>query len=143
MLHEQKVISLGKKKKTVATCTATRSSFSIRVNHVPYDMLQNKLLKSKLKEIILVVGYVAIADISFDITCESNSPTASVYAVRQSFARSIIAFYKKHFDEAKAMEFMRKLVAHDKSTLVTDSRRTEPKKFGGPGARARYQKSYR
>jgi hypothetical protein len=26
---------------------------------------------------------------------------------------------------------------------VSDSRRCEPKKFGGPGARARYQKSYR
>merc|ERR1712136_396580 len=27
--------------------------------------------------------------------------------------------------------------------LVADPRRNEPKKFGGPGARARYQKSYR
>jgi Ribosomal protein S9 len=27
--------------------------------------------------------------------------------------------------------------------LVSDSRQKEPKYFGGPGARARYQKSYR
>jgi ribosomal protein S9 len=27
--------------------------------------------------------------------------------------------------------------------LVADPRRCEPKKYGGPGARARYQKSYR
>ena len=27
--------------------------------------------------------------------------------------------------------------------LVADPRRSEPKKFGGPGPRARYQKSYR
>ena len=27
--------------------------------------------------------------------------------------------------------------------MVSDPRRMEPKKFGGPGARARYQKSYR
>ncbi len=35
------------------------------------------------------------------------------------------------------------LVAYDRSLLVADPRRCEPKKFGGPGARAKYQKSYR
>lgn len=106
-------------------------------------MIENKLLSTKLREIILVVGKNAIADLSFEIFCDSTSPTASVYAIRQAFARSIIAFYKKHYDETKAMELMRRLMSHDKSSLVTDSRRTEPKKYGGPGARARYQKSYR
>ena len=32
---------------------------------------------------------------------------------------------------------------YDRTLLVADPRRCEPKKFGGPGARARYQKSYR
>merc|ERR1712083_1221681 len=35
------------------------------------------------------------------------------------------------------------LVQHDRTLLVADPRRCESKKFGGPGARARYQKSYR
>ena len=35
------------------------------------------------------------------------------------------------------------MVNYDRSLFVADPRRTEPKKFGGPGARARYQKSYR
>lgn len=35
------------------------------------------------------------------------------------------------------------LMAYDRSLLVADPRRCEPKKFGGPSARARYQKSYR
>ena len=35
------------------------------------------------------------------------------------------------------------LVQFDRTLLVADPRRCEPKKFGGPGARARYQKSYR
>ena len=33
------------------------------------------------------------------------------------------------------------LVSYDRTLLVADPRRCEPKKFGGPGARARYQKS--
>ena len=35
------------------------------------------------------------------------------------------------------------LVQYDRTLLVADNRRSEPKKFGGRGARARFQKSYR
>ena len=35
------------------------------------------------------------------------------------------------------------MLQYDRTLLVADPRRCEPKKFGGPGARARYQKSYR
>ncbi|URE05416.1 40S ribosomal protein [Musa troglodytarum] len=35
------------------------------------------------------------------------------------------------------------LVRYDRTLLVADPRRCEPKKFGGHGARARFQKSYR
>jgi ribosomal protein S9 len=35
------------------------------------------------------------------------------------------------------------LLQYDRTLLVADPRRCEPKKFGGKGARARFQKSYR
>lgn len=35
------------------------------------------------------------------------------------------------------------LLQYDRTMLVADPRRCEPKKYGGPGARARVQKSYR
>jgi small subunit ribosomal protein S16e len=34
-------------------------------------------------------------------------------------------------------------ISYDRTLLVADPRRCEPKKFGGPSARSRYQKSYR
>ena len=46
-------------------------------------------------------------------------------------------------DEASKKEIKDVLTAYDRTLLVADPRRTEPKKFGGPGARSRYQKSYR
>jgi len=46
-------------------------------------------------------------------------------------------------DEASKKEIKDILVQYDRTLLVGDPRRCEPKKFGGPGARARYQKSYR
>ena len=46
-------------------------------------------------------------------------------------------------DEASKRQIKEILVNYDRTLLVADPRRCEPKKFGGPGARARYQKSYR
>ncbi len=44
-------------------------------------------------------------------------------------------------DEASKREIKDLLTNYDRSLLVADPRRCEPKKFGGPGARARFQKS--
>ena len=54
-----------------------------------------------------------------------------------------IAYYQKYIDEHSKNQLKQALVAYDRTLLVADNRRCEPKKFGGPGARARYQKSYR
>jgi hypothetical protein len=39
--------------------------------------------------------------------------------------------------------FLETLLQYDRTLLVADPRRCEPKKYGGPGARAKIQKSYR
>lgn len=64
-------------------------------------------------------------------------------AIRQALAKAIVAFNQKFVDEASKQEIRNILINYDRSLLVADPRRCEPKKFGGPGARARYQKSYR
>lgn len=46
-------------------------------------------------------------------------------------------------DEASKKEIKDMLISYDRTLLVADPRRCEAKKFGGPGPRARYQKSYR
>jgi small subunit ribosomal protein S16e len=46
-------------------------------------------------------------------------------------------------DEQSKKELKEQFAVYDRSLLVADPRRCEPKKFGGQGARARYQKSYR
>ena len=68
---------------------------------------------------------------------------SQVLAVRSALAKALIAFYQKYHDEQSKMELKDLLLQYDKSLMVSDSRRCEPKKFGGPGARARFQKSYR
>lgn len=55
----------------------------------------------------------------------------------------IWTFLPSDVDEASKKEIKDILVQYDRTLLVADPRRCESKKFGGPGARARYQKSYR
>ena len=67
----------------------------------------------------------------------------SFLAIRQAIAKSLVAYYQKFVDEASKKEIKDILLTYDRTLLVADPRRCEPKKFGGLGARARYQKSYR
>ncbi|PIK47043.1 40S ribosomal protein S16 [Apostichopus japonicus] len=61
------------------------------------------------------------------------------FVIIQSFGRLL----PEYVDEVSKKEIKDILVQFDKSLLVADPRRCEPKKFGGPSARSRYQKSYR
>ncbi|XP_004505243.1 small ribosomal subunit protein uS9-like [Cicer arietinum] len=51
--------------------------------------------------------------------------------------------FEPYVDEQSKKEIKDILVRYDRTLLVADPRRCEPKKFGGRGARARFQKSYR
>lgn len=68
--------------------------------------------------------------------------TSQVYAIRQAIAKALVAYYAKYIDAYSSLELKKKLVAYDRTLLIADPRRMEPKKFGGGGARARRQKRY-
>jgi small subunit ribosomal protein S16e len=55
----------------------------------------------------------------------------------------IVLIYLSDVDEQSKKAIKDILIQFDRTLLVADPRRCEAKKFGGPGARARYQKSYR
>ncbi|KAK9696294.1 40S ribosomal protein S16, partial [Basidiobolus ranarum] len=92
---------------------------------------------------ILILGEDKFANVDIRVRVRGGGHTSQIYAIRQAIAKAIVAFYQKFVDEASKKEIKEKLIAYDRTLLVADPRRCEPKKFGGPGARARYQKSYR
>jgi len=77
------------------------------------------------------------------IRVKGGGQVSQIYAIRQAIAKSLVAYYQKYVDEASKKEIKDILLSYDRTLLVADPRRSEPKKFGGPGPRARYQKSYR
>lgn len=77
------------------------------------------------------------------IRVKGGGHTAQIYAIRQAIAKSLVAYYQKYVDESSKKEIKDTLLSYDRTLLVSDPRRCEPKKFGGRSARARFQKSYR
>lgn len=98
---------------------------------------------NQVYEPILIVGLDKFAGVDIRVRVTGGGHTSQIYAIRQAIAKSIVAYYQKYVDEHAKNQLKQALVQYDRTLLVADNRRCEPKKFGGPGARARYQKSYR
>lgn len=100
-------------------------------------------LRLKVLEPLFLLGGNKFKDMNIRVRVRGGGPTSQVLAIRQAIAKSIIAYFQKFQDETEKRELKELLVQYDKFLLVADPRRCEPKKFGGHGARARFQKSYR
>jgi small subunit ribosomal protein S16e len=125
----------------VAHCT-TGTGF-IKVNGKPLQLLEPASLRLKVFEPIFLLGAQRFQDLNIRVRVRGGGSTSQLIAIRQAISKSVIAYYQKYHDESTKRELKEVLIQYDKGLLVADPRRMEPKKFGGQGARARYQKSYR
>ncbi|KAG1801682.1 ribosomal protein S9/S16-domain-containing protein [Suillus plorans] len=135
------VQTFGKKKTATAVAHAKEGRGIIRVNGSPINLVQPEILRFKIYEPVLVAGEDSFAPLDIRVRAKGGGHTSQVYAIRQAIAKALIAYYAKYIDAYSAMELKKKLVAYDRTLLIADPRRMEPKKFGGAGARARRQKS--
>lgn len=101
------------------------------------------MLRFKVLEPLTLVGLDKYQNIDVKIKVSGGGHVSQVYAIRQAIAKGLIAYHQKFVDEASKNELKKIFTSYDKTLLVADSRRMEPKKFGGRGARSRFQKSYR
>lgn len=113
------------------------------MNGQPIEHLEPECLRLKAFEPVFILGEDKFANLDIRIRVKGGGFTAQVYAIRSAIAKSIIAYYAKYVDESSKNELRATLMAYDRNLLVADPRRREPKKYGGRGARARFQKSYR
>ena len=139
----QSVQVFGRKKTATAVAFCKRGNGMIKVNGRPLDLVEPVTLRMKVQEPVLLLGKERFAGIDIRVRVKGGGQIAQLYAIRQAISKAIVAYYQKFVDEASKKEIKDLLVQYDRSLLVADPRRCEAKKFGGPGARARYQKSYR
>ncbi|WP_395239355.1 30S ribosomal protein S9, partial [Salmonella sp. s54412] len=133
----------GRKKTATAVAYCKEGTGMVRVNGQPLHLVQPETLKFKLEEPILLLGKERFEGVDIRVRVKGGGHVSQVYAIRQAIAKSLVAYYQKFVDEASKKEIKDILTQYDRSLLVADPRRSEAKKFGGPGPRARYQKSYR
>lgn len=100
-------------------------------------------MKMKVMEPLLLLGQDVFAKMNIRVRVRGGGSCSQILAIRQAIAKAVIAYNQKYEDESTKRQLKELLIQYDKSLLVADPRRCEPKKFGGAGARARFQKSYR
>ncbi|WP_339102987.1 30S ribosomal protein S9 [Haloterrigena salinisoli] len=126
----------GKKKTAVARATVREGEGRVRINSQPVELVEPEMSRLKMLEPFRIAGEDLRSEMDIDIRVEGGGISGQADAVRTAIARGIVQYTNDAELRDAYMEF-------DRSLLVNDVRQSEPKKWGGPGARARYQKSYR
>ncbi|CAM9015615.1 hypothetical protein WICANDRAFT_66725 [Wickerhamomyces anomalus NRRL Y-366-8] len=146
MSEEKRVKSVqtfGKKKTATAVAHVKEGKGLIKVNGAPITLVEPEILRFKVYEPLILVGLDKFSNVDIRVRVTGGGHVSQVYAIRQAIAKGLVAYHQKFVDEQSKNELKKAFASYDRTLLIADSRRSEPKKFGGRGARARFQKSYR
>lgn len=130
------ITTSGKRKMAVARATVRKGEGRVRVNNVPLDIWSPELARLKMQEPVLLVGQEHAEKVDIDVDVRGGGVMGQADAVRTAIARGLVAFVEDR-------QLKQRLLALDRSLLVNDTRRKEPKHPMGRGARKKWQKSYR
>jgi small subunit ribosomal protein S9 len=129
------IITSGKRKTAIARATVKEGKGRVRVNMVPLEIHEPVLARLKMMEPLELAGS-RVSKLDIDVNVEGGGVMGQASATRTAIARGLVSYFDD--DELKA-----KYRAFDRSLLVNDPRRKEPKHQLGRGARKKRQKSYR
>jgi small subunit ribosomal protein S9 len=137
MSKSRKVLVLsGKRKTAVARATVRAGKGRIRVNNIPVEIFEPKLARDKIMEPLILVEDEVWKQLDINVKVSGGGFMGQAEAVRIAIAKCLLKW-------TKSTRLRTALRDYDRTMIAGDPRRKEPKKFGGPGARARGQKSYR
>ena len=126
----------GKKKTAVARATITEGNGRVRVNAQPVELADPELAQLKMLEPFRLADDELREEVNIEVDVQGGGVMGQADAARTAIARGLV----QHTNDAELRDAF---MEFDRSLLVNDVRQSESKKWGGPGARARYQKSYR
>lgn len=127
----------GKRKTAIARAVLnTEGKGVVKINSIPLEAYEPSIAKERIKELFKILDEPKLKDVDIKVKVKSGGIMAQTDAIRMALARVIYKYLRR---KSTANLFK----DYDSSLLSGDSRRKEPKKFGGRGARARRQKSFR
>ena len=137
MSKTKKVIVLsGKRKTAIARATVRLGKGRIRINNVPLEIYEPKIARDKILEPLLLTEDKVWNQLDVNVSVSGGGFMGQAEAARMAIANALLKW-------TKSTRLRTTLKDYDRTMIAGDPRRSEPKKFGGPGARARDQKSYR
>jgi len=129
--------SSGKRKTAIARAILSYpAKGQIKINNVPLQLYEPEIARMRIQEVLNVLSHPKIEKCNINVSVKGGGNTGQTDAVRIAISKAIYKFLKTKSIERTFREY-------DDSLLSGDSRRTEPKKFGGKKARSRRQKSFR
>lgn len=126
----------GKRKTAVARAIVKSGIGRIRVNNVPVEIWEPEAARGKIMEPLYIAGDDVWKKVDIRVKVEGGGFMGQAEAARIAIARALLRW-------TKSTALKGSFSKYDRTMVAGDSRQKEPKKFGGPGARARDQKSYR
>jgi len=126
----------GKRKTAIAKATVRAGAGRERVNNVPLEIFEPEVAREKIREPLIQAGDDIWRQLDISIKVRGGGFMGQAEASRMTLANALLKWTKSsHLRSA--------FLKYDRTMVAGDPRRKEPKKFGGPGARAKDQKSYR
>ena len=136
-LSEKKktVLETGKRKTAIAKAIVRPGKGRLWVNDYTIESLTPEFARMKIMEPLIVAGDRA-KSVDVKVSVDGRGVMGQAEATRIAVARGLVSW-------TKSSELRKSFQAFDRVMLAGDQRMSEPKKFGGPSARRRKQKSYR
>jgi small subunit ribosomal protein S9 len=128
-------VARGKRKESVARATITAGKGVVRINSRNIESINNAYVRDIIREPLRYIGPEANT-VNISVNVNGGGTMGQAQAARTAIANAL----SMYFD---TMNLREKFVNIDRSLVIEDTRRVETKKFRGPKARARFQKSYR
>lgn len=139
----------GQRKSSRAVATIAKGSGRVRVNNTPAELIAPDVAKELVLTPLTLVGELRNR-VDINVQVSGGGFMGQAFATAVAISRAMTGQEKggkdprEHpFTKSVREEIRRKITEYDRHLLSGDSRQTESKKFGGPGARRRKQKSYR
>jgi small subunit ribosomal protein S9 len=132
---EKPSVFRGKRKESIARAVVRKGKGTVRINSVNINAIDNKYVRSIISEPLSLIPEIA-TQVDIDVNVMGGGQMGQAQASRIAIARALIGYSDDPSMKLRVLEY-------DRFMLIEDSRRIEPKKYKGPKARARFQKSYR
>ena len=139
----------GQRKTSRATATISKGNGKVRINNIPAEVMEPEVAREVVLVPIHLIGEIRNR-IDLSVKVHGGGFMGQAFASAVAISRALTGEGKggkdpKDHPLSKSIreEIRRKITEYDRHFLAGDPRQTESKKFGGPSARRRKQKSYR